>query len=208
MEYRELGKMGINISPLVFGGDVFGWTIDEKQGHELLDEMVDRGLNTIDTADAYSTWVPGNSGGESETIIGNWLAKEPSRREKVILFTKVGSELGEGRSGLSKRWIIEAVEDSLRRLQTETIDVYFSHWPDPQTPHEETLSAYQTLLEQGKVAAIGASNFDAPLLREALDIAKEKTLPAYQVAQPEYNLYDRNSFEGELRELCVSEGIG
>jgi len=208
MKTKELGTTGIQIPPIVFGGNVFGWTVDEKQSHALLDEMVERGLNTIDTADSYSMWVPGNSGGESETIIGNWLKKEPSRREKVVIFTKVGTELSEGRGGLSKRWITEAVEDSLRRLQTDTIDVYFSHWPDPNTPIEETLSAYQTLIEQGKVRAIGASNYNAALLREALETADAKNLPRYQVIQPEYNLYDRDDFNDELQNLCAKEAIG
>lgn len=208
MEGRKLGKTGIEVSPLVFGGNVFGWTVDEKQSHALLDEMVAGGLTTIDTADSYSMWVPGNSGGESETILGNWLKQSPDRRDKIQIFTKVGTKLSEARGGLSKRWIAEAVEDSLRRLQTDRIDVYFSHFPDPDTPHEETLSAYQSLLDQGKVRAIGASNFDANLLQEALDVADRNNLPRYQVLQPEYNLYDRDEFEGALRDLCQRESIG
>lgn len=208
MKRRKLGSTNIEVAPLVFGGNVFGWTVDEKQSHALLDEMVAGGLTTIDTADSYSMWAPGNSGGESETILGNWLKKEPGRREKIQLFTKVGTELSEGRGGLSKRWILEAVEESLRRLQTDFIDLYFSHFPDPETPHEETLSAYQTLIEQGKVRVIGASNYDARLLREALDVADKNNLPRYQVLQPEYNLYDRDGFEGELQELCQRENLG
>lgn len=208
MKTKELGTTGLQVPPLVFGGNVFGWTIDEKQSHALLDEMVAGGLNTLDTADSYSMWAAGNNGGESETIIGNWLKKEPSRREKVVIFTKVGTELSEGRGGLSRRWIIEAVEDSLRRLQTETIDLYFSHWPDPDTPIEETLSAYQTLLEQGKVSAIGASNYSTKQLREALEAADKNGLPRYQVIQPEYNLYDRDGFDSEMQKFCAKEKIG
>lgn len=208
MGHRRLGNTDIEISPLVFGGNVFGWTVDEKQSHALLDEMVAGGLTTIDTADIYSAWVPGNSGGESETVLGRWLKQDPGRREKVRIFTKVGSEFSEGRGGLSQRWISEAVEDSLRRLQTDVIDVYFSHWPDPKTPHEETLAAYQSLLDAGKIRAIGASNYDVKLLREALDAADEHGLPRYQVLQPEYNLYDRDGFADETRELCRRENIG
>lgn len=207
MKHRQLGTTDLTISPLVFGGNVFGWTLDEKDSHALLDEMVDRGLNTIDTADSYSTWVEGNTGGESETVIGNWLKRSPGKREKVILFTKVGSEV-HGGGGLSKAWISQAVDASLRRLQTDYIDLYFTHLPDPKVPIEETLEAFQTLLKQGKIRAIGGSNLEADPLREALDLADTRSLPRYQVLQPEYNLYDRAGFEGPLQELCVKESIG
>jgi aryl-alcohol dehydrogenase-like predicted oxidoreductase len=192
----------------VFGGNVFGWTVDERTAFDLLDSFVDAGLNAIDTADVYSTWVPGNKGGESETIIGNWLKASPSKREKVFILTKVGSVLAPDKKGLSERWIMQAVEDSLRRLQTDYIDLYQSHYPDPETPYEETLGAYDKLIRQGKVRAIGASNYDATQLRTALDIAKDKNLPRYECLQPEYNLYNRTSFEGALQELCIREGIG
>ena len=205
---RLLGNTGIEISPLVLGGNVFGWTVDERRSLELLDGFVDAGLSAIDTADSYSRWVQGHRGGESETVIGKWLAANPGKRDKVLIFTKVGSDLGEGRKGLSARWITQAAEDSLRRLQTDVIDLYQSHWPDPQTPLEETLSAYERLLRSGKVRAIGASNLNAAQLRHALTLAKEQDLPTYSTLQPEYNLYDRAGFEGELRDLCVDAGLG
>jgi len=208
MQKRALGSTGLNIAPLVFGGNVFGWTIDEPASFAVLDAFVEHGFDAIDTADVYSAWVPGNKGGESETIIGNWLRARPGMRDKVKLFTKVGSDLGEpGKSGLSEKWILRAVEDSLRRLQTDYIDLYFSHWPD-DTPYAETLGAYDKLLKAGKVRAIGASNLDARQLADSLQVAADRQLPAYQVLQPEYNLYDRGSFEGPLRELCVARNIG
>ncbi|WP_062226312.1 aldo/keto reductase [Aureimonas frigidaquae] len=208
MEKRKLGASGLSIAPLVLGGNVFGWTVDEAESFRILDAFVDHGLDAIDTADVYSAWVDGNAGGESETIIGRWLAARPGLRERVTLFTKVGSELGEGRKGLSARWIGQAVEDSLARLRTDRIDLYFSHWPDPQTPHEETLRAYQRLMESGKIRAIGASNYDAGLLQDALDTARSEGLPRYSVLQPEYNLYDRDAFEGPLSALCQEQDIG
>lgn len=206
---RPLGNTGLNIAPLVFGGNVFGWTLSEKTSFAVLDAFVDHGFNAIDTADVYSAWAPGNAGGESETIIGRWFQQRPGMRDKVTLFNKVGSQMGSPeKKGLSKRWILQAVEDSLSRLQTDHIDLYFSHWPDPQTPHEETLSAYADLRSAGKINAIGASNYDAKLLSAALKAARAHDLPAYQAIQPEYNLYDRASFEGELRDLCIAENIG
>jgi aryl-alcohol dehydrogenase-like predicted oxidoreductase len=192
----------------VLGGNVFGWTVDKKRSFELLDAFVDAGLGAIDTADSYSTWVPGHTGGESESIIGEWLAANPGKRGKVLICTKVGSDLGEDRKGLSARWIARAAEDSLRRLRTDAIDLYQSHWPDPSTAYEETLAAYERLLREGKVRAIGASNLDATQLRQSLDVATERGLPRYATLQPHYNLYDRDSFEGELRDLCVRESIG
>ncbi|WP_331372963.1 aldo/keto reductase [Sinorhizobium chiapasense] len=207
MEKRRLGRTGLSIAPLVFGGNVFGWTADEKTSFALLDAFFDAGFNAVDTADAYSTWVPGNKGGESETIIGKWLKQSGRARDEAVIVTKVGSELGPDRKGLSRRWIVEAVEDSLRRLQTDHIDLYLSHWPDPETPYEETLAAYDALLAEGKVRAIGASNLDATQLRDALDVSAAKGLPRYDVLQPEYNLYDRASYDGPLRDLCIAEEI-
>lgn len=209
MKRRSLGGTGIEIAPVVLGGNVFGWTADERRSFEVLDAFVDHGFNAVDTADSYSTWVPGHKGGESETIIGNWLAADRSRRDKIVIFTKVGSDLKEpGKKGLSARWIARAVEESLRRLRVDRIDLYFSHWPDPDTPYEETLGAYDELMRAGKVRAIGASNLDASQLAEALDVARAKGLPRYEVLQPEYNLYDRAGFEGPLAELCIREGLG
>ena len=208
MEKRPLGQTGLAIAPIVFGGNVFGWTIDEKQSFAVLDAFVDHGFNAIDTADSYSTWVPGNKGGESETIIGRWLKANPAKRDKVTIFTKVGSDLKQpGQKGLSERWILEEVENSLRRLGLERIDLYFSHWPD-STPYAETLGAYDALIKAGKVRAIGVSNVDAAQLGAALATARDKGLPRYQVVQPEYNLYDRAKFEGALQDLCVSEKLG
>ncbi|HEX4927750.1 MAG TPA: aldo/keto reductase [Burkholderiales bacterium] len=205
---RTLGRSGIAIGPLVFGGNVFGWTVDEATGHALLDRFFAAGLNAIDTADVYSKWAPGNRGGESEAMIGRWLARSSARREEVVLITKVGSEIAPGRKGLSRRHILQAVDDSLRRLQTDHIDVYLAHRPDGDTPIEETLAAFDTLLKAGKVRAIGGSNYDAAGLRAALAVSAERGLPRYEVLQPEYNLYDRASFDGALRELCTAEGIG
>lgn len=208
MKTRALGRTGLDISPVVFGGNVFGWTVDEKASFDLLDRWFDAGFNTIDTADAYSRWVPGNSGGESETIIGNWLKQSGRRREEAIIITKVGSDMGQGGKSLKAAWILEEVEASLKRLQTDHIDLYLSHWPDPATPHEESLAAYDKLKQAGKVRAIGCSNFDAALLQASLDAAKAGNLPRYDVLQPEYNLYSRDSFEGPLAELCMKEEIG
>ncbi|MGN6306003.1 MAG: aldo/keto reductase, partial [Mesorhizobium sp.] len=207
MQKRRLGRTDLEIAPLVFGGNVFGWTADEKTSFDLLDRFVDAGFNAIDTADAYSRWVPGNKGGESETIIGKWM-KARGNSERVVVITKVGSDMGQGKKDLSAAHIEKAVEDSLKRLQIDAIDLYLSHWPDPATPHEETLGAYQKLIKAGKVRAIGASNLDAGQLRAALDIARLRDLPRYEVLQPEYNLYDRASYEGSLADLCVAEGLG
>lgn len=209
MTTRPLGNTGLSIVPLVFGGNVFGWTIDEKTSFAVLDAFVDHGFNAIDTADVYSRWAPGNQGGESETLIGKWLKARPGIRDKLVIFTKVGSDLGQpGHKGLSAQWISQAVEGSLQRLGIDSIDLYFSHWPDPQTPHQETLGAYAKLLETGKIKAIGASNYDAALLGEALKVAQEQQLPAYQVIQPEYNLYDRSTYEGALQELAIEKNLG
>ena len=211
LKKRALGKSGLETAPLVFGGNVFGWTIDKAKSFEILDAFVGAGFNAIDTADVYSRWVPGNSGGESETIIGEWL-KARRRRDDVLILTKVGSTMGQNgddtRSDLSPRWIERAVEDSLRRLQTDVIDLYQSHWMDKTTPTEETLRAYERLIQTGKVRAIGASNHDAARMREALDVAADKGLPRYETVQPHYNLYNRSTFEGEQQDLAVAEGLG
>lgn len=205
---RKLGKTDLQIAPLVFGGNVFGWTVDEATSFALLDRFIDAGLDAIDTADMYSAWVPGHQGGESETIIGRWLKVDASRRNKVMLITKVGAPRGPHPGGLSAQHIVSAAEDSLRRLQTDHIDLYLSHYPDAQTPVEETLRAYETLIQQGKVRAIGASNYDAEQLREALKAAGTAGLPRYEVLQPEYNLYDRASYEGALRDVAMAERLG
>lgn len=207
---RPLGKSGLTTAPLVFGGNVFGWTIDKAKSFEILDAFVGAGFNAIDTADAYSTWVPGNRGGESETIIGEWL-KARGRRDDVLILTKVGSPMGQhpdDRKDLSPAWIERAVEDSLRRLQTDVIDLYQSHWMDPATPHEATLEAYDRLIQAGKVRAVGASNFDAANLKQALDVSAAKGVARYETLQPHYNLYSRSTFEGPLQDLAVAEGLG
>jgi aryl-alcohol dehydrogenase-like predicted oxidoreductase len=207
MEMRRLGRTELNIAPFVFGGNVFGWTANEQTSFALLDRFVGAGLNAIDTADVYSSWAPGNTGGESETIIGNWL-KSRRTRNKVILATKVGFELGPEKKGLSARYIEAAVEASLRRLQTDVIDLYQSHLPDPSVTHEETLSAYAQLIQKGKVRYIGASNYSAAQLRDSLVVAKAKHVPRYETVQPEYNLFDRSAFDAPLCELCIEEQIG
>lgn len=204
---RPLGRTGLSISPLVFGGNVFGWTADKQTSFDLLDRFTGAGFETVDTADVYSAWKPGNVGGESETILGEWM-RARGCRDRIILITKVGMEMGPGRKGLSAVWIERAVEDSLRRLQTDHLDVYLSHKYDPEAPHEETLAAYQKLIAAGKVRAIGASNFDATQLGAALEVAAEKGLPRYEILQPEYNLYDRKSYDGALRDLSMAEGLG
>jgi aryl-alcohol dehydrogenase-like predicted oxidoreductase len=206
MQTRELGKTGLEIVPLVFGGNVFGWTIDEAKSFEVLDAFVERGGNCIDTADVYSAWVPGNKGGESETILGKWLARS-RKRDKVVLLTKVGMEVGGGK-GLSKKWILEEVENSLTRLQTDVIDLYQSHRDDEATPLEETLEAYEQLIQQGKVRFIGASNYKGTRLAEAIDVAEKKTLPAYKTLQPEYNLHQRQGYEQDLAPVAAKYGLG
>jgi len=206
MEKRELGRSGIMVSPFCLGGNVFGWTIDEKQSFEVLDAYVDSGLEFIDTADVYSKWKSGNVGGESETIIGNWL-KQSGKRDKVIIATKVGKPMIAGK-GLSRSYITKAVEDSLKRLKTDYIDLYQSHDDDKNTPLEETLSTFTDLIKQGKVRAVGASNYDAERFKEALEVSKANGLAYYETLQPEYNLYDRKGYETELEPLCVKNNIG
>jgi aryl-alcohol dehydrogenase-like predicted oxidoreductase len=205
---RRLGKSDLQTGPLVLGGNVFGWTANEATSFALLDRFTDAGLNAVDTADVYSAWAPGNQGGESETIIGRWFKAKAGRRDKVLLITKVGAPLGPERSGLSANRILAAAEDSLRRLQTDRIDLYFSHRPDEKVPVEESLRAYERLIQQGKVRAIGASNYSVAQVRQALDAATAAGLPRYEVLQPEYNLYNRASFEGPMRDLAISEGLG
>lgn len=207
MQNRKLGRTGLEISPIVFGGNVFGWTIDRDQSFRILDAFIDHGFDTIDTADVYSRWKPGNQGGESEAIIGEWLAARPGMRGRVKIFTKVGSDMGNGK-GLSPTWIETALEASLARLKTDYIDLYFSHWPDPEADHGETLACYDRLLKAGKIRSIGASNYDAALLKTAFDASDAASLPRYQAIQPEYNLYDRSTFEGALRDLCLETDTG
>jgi aryl-alcohol dehydrogenase-like predicted oxidoreductase len=205
MEKRKLGNSRIEIAPLMLGGNVLGWTADEAVSFKLLDRFVAAGLNAIDTADVYSAWVPGHKGGESETVIGNWL-KSRGGRDKVVIATKVGWD--QKRGGLSRDRIIAKAEASLRRLQTDYIDLYQSHIDDQATPLEETLSAYQTLIEQGKVRVIGCSNYTAPRLKQALQASAAKKLPRYESLQPHYNLYERAGFEAELEPLCLKEKVG
>ena len=207
MQHRPLGNSGLSVAPLAFGGNVFGWTVDEATSFSLLDAFVDAGFNLIDTADVYSRWVSGHTGGESETIIGQWLVRS-GKRDKVVLATKVGMDMGPGRTGLSRSRIRSAVEESLARLQTDRIDLYQSHADDAATPLEETLGAYAELIAEGKVRAIGASNYSAPRLAEALALSASRGLPRYETLQPLYNLVDRQPFEVELEPLCLRENVG
>lgn len=197
----------MEVAPLALGGNVFGWTVSEEKAFPILDAFVSAGFNLIDTADIYPRWVPGNQGGESEEIIGNWL-KRSGKRQEVVVATKVGMDMGPGKKGLSKDYILRSADDSLRRLQTEYIDLYQSHQDDPQTPLEETLEAFDQLIKQGKVRAIGASNYSAARLAEALNVSKSHGLARYESLQPLYNLYDRAVYEDELEPLCVKEGLG
>jgi aryl-alcohol dehydrogenase-like predicted oxidoreductase len=208
MQMRPLGRSGLATAPLVFGGNVFGWTADEATSFRLLDTFVDGGFNLIDTADVYSTWVQGHTGGESETILGRWL-RHSGKRDRVLIATKVGKPMaGEGRTGLSPRWIRQAVDDSLRRLQTDRIDLYQSHDDDTSTPLEDTLATYGELIRAGKVRAIGASNHTAARLAEALDTSERLKLPRYETLQPLYNLVDRAAFEAELEPLVRERDLG
>jgi len=204
---KALGNTGLRISPLVLGGNVFGWTLDARASHEVLSAAIEAGITTLDTADVYSSWVEGHAGGESERIIGQWLAANPGLRDRLTLFTKVGAPMGEG-GGLSRQWIVRAVEDSLRRLRTDYIDLYFSHYPDPQTPHEDTLRAYESLIASGKVRAIGASNYSREQLEAAQAVAVDASLPSYAVLQLEYNLYDRQDYETQLQAYVQANNLG
>jgi aryl-alcohol dehydrogenase-like predicted oxidoreductase len=205
---RRLGNSGLEAAPLAFGGNVFGWTVDEPTSFRLLDAFVAAGFNLIDTANTYSRWVSGNKGGESETIIGSWLRQRRGVRDKVIIATKLGMDLGPGRTGLSKAVIRSELERSLERLNTDYVDLYQSHVDDPKTPPEETLEAYSQLIREGKVRAIGASNYTAQRLRDALQVSAARGFARYETLQPEYNLYHRDRFEGELADVCRSEGLG
>jgi aryl-alcohol dehydrogenase-like predicted oxidoreductase len=207
MQRRKLGNTNYEVAPLAFGGNVFGWTADEPTSFALLDAFVANGFNLVDTADSYSRWVDGHKGGESETIIGKWIARR-GHHDDVVIATKVGSDMGLGYKCLKRDYIMRAAEDSLRRLGVEAIDLYQSHWDDDTTPFEETLEAYSRLMQQGKVKAIGASNLDAARLAQALEVSRASGLPRYSTLQPHYNLLERASFEGALQDLCVREGIG
>lgn len=207
MQKRTLGNTDLHVAPLALGSNVFGWTIDEQQSFNVLDAFVSEGFNLVDTADVYSTWQPGNRGGESETIIGNWL-KKFRNRTGVIIATKVGGDMGLGRKCLEKKYIFKAVEDSLRRLQTDYIDLYQSHFDDHSLPVTEPLEAYERLIKEGKVRHIGASNFSAQRLQEALDASEQQGLPRYQTFQPEYNLYNREQYEKEYEPLVTKNGLG
>jgi aryl-alcohol dehydrogenase-like predicted oxidoreductase len=207
MKKRQLGRSGLEISVLALGTNVFGWTVDEQAAFAILDAFVDAGGNLIDTADTYSRWVEGNRGGESETLIGKWLTRS-GKRNRVVIATKVGSEMRPGKKGLSKSYILQAAEDSLKRLQTDVIDLYQSHRDDPDTPQEEALEAYSQLMKQGKVRTIGASNFSAERLVRAIQISDERGLPRYVSLQPRYNLYDRAEYEQSLEPVCRENGLG
>jgi len=207
MEYRPLGRSGLNISPLTFGCNVFGWTADEATSHRLLDAWVDHGMNFIDTADAYSRWVPGHSGGESETIIGRWFAKGGGRRNQVVLATKVGKPMGD-KKGLHPQYIREAVDASLTRLKTDHIDLYQSHDDDRSVPIEDVMGAFDDLVRAGKVRAVGASNYEADRFALALDTSERLGLARYESLQPLFNLYERAPYEAALQPLCVERGVG
>ncbi|NOG68958.1 aldo/keto reductase [Roseicella sp. DB1501] len=207
MEHRSLGRSGLTVPPIVFGGNVFGWTLDKAASHRILDQLVEVGLTAIDTADMYSAWAPGNQGGESESIIGDWLAAR-GNRSRVTIFTKVGMKMGNGREGLSPAWIREEVDASLKRLRTDVIDLYQAHKDDPETPLEDTLGTFAELVQAGKVRAIGASNYTAPRLRQALETSARLGLPRYESLQPHYNLMERAGFEAELGPLCQEQGLG
>jgi len=217
MQHRNLGRSNIQVPPVIFGCNVFGWTVDKAQSFRLLDQLLEVGLNALDTADVYSVWVPGNAGGESEAIIGEWMAAR-GNRNRVTLLTKVGMQMGPrqpagahpdyvGKAGLSRRWIMQSVEDSLRRLKTEVIDLYQAHRDDPETPLEESLGAFADLIKAGKVRAIGASNYTAPRLQAALAASSQHGLPRYETMQPHYNLVERADFEAALGPLCRAEGL-
>ncbi len=205
MQLRQLGNSPLKVPPLSLGGNVFGWTVDEAKSGLLLDAALEHGLSFIDTADVYSSWAPANHGGESETILGNWL-RRTGNRDKIVLATKVGKLAA--REGLRRKNILEAAEESLQRLQTDTIDLYFAHAQDETTPIEETLEAFAQLIADGKVIAIGASNYDPAHLREAMEVSQKQSLPRYEVLQPKYNLYDREDYEKELAPVAAEFGLG
>ena len=207
MNKRKLGHSGLEVFPLALGGNVFGWTADEQTSFNVLDAVVGAGFSLVDTADVYSVWVPGHRGGESETVIGKWL-KRSGRRQDVVIATKVGMEMSPDRKGLSREHILRSVEDSLKRLQTDYIDLDQSHTDDAETPLDETAEVYARLIEQGKVRAIGASNYSAERLSQALFVSQQHGYPSYQSLQPLYNLYDRADFEASLESFCLEKGLG
>ncbi|WP_300381626.1 aldo/keto reductase [Henriciella sp.] len=207
MKKVGLGRTGAEIAPLVFGGNVFGWTADEPTSFELLDAFLDRGFNAVDSANIYTRFIPGNQGGESETVIGNWLASR-KRREDLFLITKVGGDMGDGKQGLKADQIVARCEESLKRLKTDYIDLYFSHFPDPDTPIGETLEGHYRLVKDGKVRFVGGSNYDASQLKQALEAGREEGRATYDVLQPHYNLMTRDAFEGDLEALCFDENLG
>jgi len=206
MEKRKLGNTDLYTAPIVFGGNVLGWTVDEKQSFEILDHFIGMGFNAIDTADVYSRWAKGNEGGESETIIGKWM-KERGNRDQILLITKVGWDMGQGHD-ISGDYILEAADRSLKRLQTDYIDLYFTHIDDDKTHVEEKLGAYEKLVKSGKIRWIGASNLSPERIRESLEVSEEKGLPRYEVLQPEYNLYQRQKFEEKFAPICEEYGLG
>ena len=206
MELRKLGKSDLKVAPLILGGNVFGWTADDATSFKLLDAFIDGGFNLVDTADVYSRWAPAG-GGASETVIGKWLT-QGGKRDRVLIATKLGSEMGEGMKGLSAKYMVEAVEASLKRLQTDHIDLYQSHRDDPDTPQEETAEAYERLVKAGKVRAIGSSNFTPERLKSALEVSEQKGVARYNSEQPLYNLYDRAGFEGALQQVCIENEVG
>ena len=207
MQQRLLGQTGLSVPSVMLGGNVFGWTLNESESFRILDAAFDAGLNFIDTADIYSTWVPGHAGGESETIIGRWFARS-GKRDRVIIATKVGMEMGGDNHGLSPKYMERAVEDSLLRLQTDRIDLYQSHQDDPNTPLEETLGAFDKMISQGKVRYIGASNYTGARLKEALETSKRDGLPRYETLQPHYNMMEREPYESDLAPVAVAYGLG
>jgi aryl-alcohol dehydrogenase-like predicted oxidoreductase len=206
MELRKLSGSDLNVSPIAFGGNVFGWTLDEKQSFDILDHFVDQGFNFIDTADTYSKWAPGNKGGESETILGKWL-KQRGNRDQLVIATKLGGEMGERKKGLKPSYIKQAVESSLQRLQTDYIDLYQSHYDDPETSVEETIAAFNELIQEGKVRYIGASNLMADRIKASNDFARANGLKGYITLQPLYNLYDREKFESQYLDLVNAEKL-
>ena len=207
MQKRQLGRSELQVAPLAFGGNVFGWTIDEATSFTLLDAFTGAGYNLVDTADVYSRWKPGNRGGESETIIGNWV-RSRGNRDKVIIATKVGSDMGQGKKDLTKKYILTAVEQSLQRLRTDYIDLYQTHWDDDTTPVEETLEAYAQLVKEGKIRWIGASNLSPARLKASLEASAQHGYPRYESFQPLYNLYERAAFEKELEAICLEQQLG
>lgn len=207
MKTKQLGATSLQIPPIIFGGNVFGWTLNEKDSFDLLDQVLNKGLYMIDTADSYSHWAPGNKGGESETIIGKWM-KARGNRNQIILATKVGSNPGKEGRNVSKKYILKAAEDSLKRLQTDHMDLYFTHWDNETTPVEETLEAYQQLIKEGKVRYIGASNLSPVRVKESLAAAEEHNLPKYSVLQPEYSLMEREKFEESYWEIAKEYDLG